>query len=52
MGAGRTASRAMANAAVRRGRRLALDSSDNGTRRTRLDGAAVGPQVDDGYETP
>ena len=42
----------MANVAVRRGRRLPLDSSDNATRR-RLEGAAaIGPQVDAGYETP
>ena len=37
---------------VRRGRRLLLDSSDNATRRRLEGGAAIGPQVDAGYETP
>lgn len=42
----------MANAAVRRGRCLPVESSNNVTRRTPVDGAAVGPEVVAGYETP
>jgi len=53
MGVGRTTSWVMANVAVCRGGRLALESWDNATRRRLVDGAACGPLVDAaGYETP
>jgi len=42
----------MANVDVCRGGRLAPDSLDNAGRRALEGGAAIGPQVDAGYETP